>query len=215
MTTAVPLDATGERDSRLRFWAGLSLAALAVITGIVSYLHALTVAHMTGSTGPVAYLIPLVADLMILTSSLALLDAIRNRAPRKPRLAMVSLAVGIGATVAMNVTAGQVYGAGGALVASLPPVAFVLSLETLMGIVRLARGGQPEARDGQCPHGVPLTADEAVVTAYLHTRDCLGEAASQRHLSASFDRPRPKVAALVGPLNGHRQPGEGGDEHGL
>jgi hypothetical protein len=118
-------------DGSIRFLAGLSLAALAAITGIVSYLHALTVVYITGSAGLVAYLIPFVADLMIVTASLAILDAIRHHAP-KPPLAMVSLVAGIGSTLAMNIVAGLHISAGGALVAALPPVAFVLSLETLM-----------------------------------------------------------------------------------
>lgn len=193
------------KDGFIRLLAGLSLAALALITGIVSYLHALSVVHMTGSTGLVAYLIPFVADLMILTASLALLDAIRNRA-RKPRLAMCSLAVGIGSTVAMNVVAGLVNGPGGALVASLPPVAFVLSLETLMGIVRLARGGQPEASDLPCTHTVAATVDSAVVNAWLHARRCTGEPVSQRKLAADFGVSRARVAELVGTLNGSHPP---------
>jgi hypothetical protein len=168
-------------DGSIRFLAGLSLAA---ITGIVSYLHALTVVHLTGSAGLVAYLIPFVADLMIVTASLAILDAIRHRAP-KPPLAMVSLVTGIGSTLAMNIVAGLHTSAGGALVAALPPVAFVLSLETLMGIVRLARAGEGAshltATDGQCPHQVAMPAEDAIVTAYLHARDCLGEPVSQRH----------------------------------
>ncbi len=198
-------------DGLIRLTAGLALAALAAITGIVSYLHALAVVHATGSTGAVAYLVPLVADLMIVTASLALLDAIRHRA-RKPPLAMLSLAVGIGATLAMNVAAGSQNGAGGALVASLPPVAFVLSLETLMGIVRLARGGTAvqEAATGEpCPHGVARTADEAIVNAWLHARDCLGEPLSQRQHAATWGVPRTKVAALVGSLNGHHPPEAG------
>jgi hypothetical protein len=194
-------------DGSIRFLAGLSLAALAAITGIVSYLHALTVVYLTGSAGLVAYLIPFVADLMIVTASLAILDAIRHHAP-KPPLAMVSLVTGIGSTLAMNIVAGLHISAGGALVAALPPVAFVLSLETLMGIVRLARAGDGgshrAATDGQCPHQVAMSAEDAVVTAYLHARDCLGEPVSQRQLSATFGVPRPKVAALVGTLNGTR-----------
>jgi hypothetical protein len=47
---------------------------------------------------------------------------------------MVSLVTGIGSTLAMNIVAGLHISAGGALVAALPPVAFVLSLETLMGL---------------------------------------------------------------------------------
>ena len=194
-------------DGSIRFLAGLSLAALAAITGIVSYLHALTVVYLTGSAGLVAYLIPFVADLMIVTASLAILDAIRHHAP-KPPLAMVSLVTGIGSTLAMNIVAGLHISAGGALVAALPPVAFVLSLETLMGIVRLARAGDGishlTATDDQCPHQVAMSAEDAVVTAYLHARDCLGEPVSQRHLSATFGVPRPKVATLVGTLNGTR-----------
>jgi len=194
-------------DGSIRFLAGLSLAALAAITGIVSYLHALTVVYLTGSAGLVAYLIPFVADLMIVTASLAILDAIRHHAP-KPPLAMVSLVAGIGSTLAMNIVAGLHISAGGALVAALPPVAFVLSLETLMGIVRLARASDGAshltATGGQCPHQVAMSAQEAIVAAYLHARDCLGEPMSQRQLSATFGVPRPKVATLVGTLNGTR-----------
>jgi hypothetical protein len=57
--------------------AGIPLAGLAGITGIVSYLHALTVAEWTGDRAEAGlwlteHLIPLVADLMILTGSVAL-----------------------------------------------------------------------------------------------------------------------------------------------
>lgn len=199
-----------DTDGSIRLMAGLALALLAGITAVVSYLHALAVVHATGSTGAVAYLIPFVADLMIVTASLALLEAARNHAG-KPPLAVVSLAVGIGATVAMNVVAGLGHGAGGAVVASLPPVALVLSLETLMGLVRRARGGQPEPPSGHCPHRVAGSAEEAVVTSFLHGRDCLEEQPSQRHLSATFGLSRAKVAELVGPLNGHHPPDPGDD----
>lgn len=188
-------------DGPIRPLASLSLAALALITGVVSYLHALSVVHATGSAGAVAYLIPFVADFMIVTASLALLEAARNRAG-KPPLAMLSLAVGIGSTVAMNVVAGLQHGAGGALVASLPPVALVLSLETLMGIVRRGRGGQEAARDDRCPHGVAGTVDEAIVNAWLHERDCMDGKPVQRQMAAAFGVHRTRVAALVGSLNG-------------
>lgn len=57
--------------------AGLPLAGLAGITGVISYLHALTVAEWTGDTAEAGlalteHLIPLVADLMIVTGSVAL-----------------------------------------------------------------------------------------------------------------------------------------------
>lgn len=122
---------------------------------------------------------------------------------------MLSLVTGIGSTLAMNIVAGLHTSAGGALVAALPPVAFVLSLETLLGIVRLARGSVSAshlvATGSQCPHGVAMSADDAIVAAYLHARDCLAEPVSQRQLSATFGVPRPRVATLVGALNGTRQ----------
>jgi hypothetical protein len=103
---------------------------------------------------------------------LALLEAARNSAA-KPALAIVSLVFGIGATLAMNVAAGWHHGSAGALVAALPPVALVLSLD-----------------------------DDAVMSAYLHGRDCDGEAPSQRQLAAQFGVSRARVATLVSSLNG-------------
>jgi hypothetical protein len=57
--------------------AGIPLAGLAAFTGIISYLHALTVAIWTASPGEAGqalteHLLPLVADLMIVTGSVAL-----------------------------------------------------------------------------------------------------------------------------------------------
>jgi len=85
----------------------------------------------------VAYLIPCVADLMIVSASMALLVTARNSAANA--LAVGSLVFGIGATLAMNMAAGWRHGSAGALVAALPQVALVLSLETLMGLVRRSR----------------------------------------------------------------------------
>jgi hypothetical protein len=165
------------------------------------------------STRAVAYLIPFVADLMIVSASMALLEAARNSAA-KPALAIVSVVFGIGATLATNVAAGWHHGSAGALVAALPPVALVLSLETLMGLVRRSRqldvsrgDGRAGPRAGQCPHQVAMTADDAVVSAYLHGRDCDGDTPSQRQLAAQFSISRGRVATLIGSLNGHSDPG--------
>jgi hypothetical protein len=159
----------------------------------------------------VAYLVPFVADLMIVSASMALLEAARNSAA-KPALAIVSLVFGI-AAMAMNVAAGWHHGSAGALVAALPPVALVLSLETLIGLVRRSRergvrtgNSHPGPRLGQCPHQVAKTADDAVISAYLHGRDCDSEAPSQRQLAVQFGLSRANVATLIGPLNGISDP---------
>lgn len=188
---------------RTRVLGGLTLGALAAITAVISYQHGLEVVRATGTTGFVAYLVPVVADLMIFASSLALLDAAQRDQPRPP-LAACSLAFGIVATVAMNVASGWHHGYGGALVSALAPVALVLSYETLMGMVR--RGHRPalegpgEATVEQavpCPHGVADTAEGAALAAFLHHRDCLRDGTSQRTVAAAFDINRNKLAALV------------------
>ena len=141
---------------------------------------------------------------MIVTASMALLDRQRRR-HGMPWLPAASLTVGIGSTVAMNVCAGLHDGAGGALVASLAPVALVLSLETLMWLIKATSPSTPLAADADgepCPHVAATTLDEAIVRAWLHTRDCLAERPVQRQFADRFGVPRTKVAALVGSLNG-------------
>lgn len=187
----------------IRVLGGAALAALAAITAVISYQHGLEVVRATGTTGWVAYLVPLVADLMIAASSLDLLDAAQRQQPR-PRLAMVALAVGITATLAMNVASGWHHGYGGALVSALAPLALVLAYETLMGMVR--RGRQPVAQDqpsatldhaAPCPHGVAQTVEEAALSSFLHGRDCLGEGPSQRQVCAAFAINRKRLSELV------------------
>lgn len=69
--------------------ASLPLAGLAAITGTVSYLHGLTVAQWTAAPGEpgmwlTEHLIPLVADLMIATGSVALVAIARTRGRSAP-----------------------------------------------------------------------------------------------------------------------------------
>ena len=78
-----------------------------------------------------------------------------------------------------------------------------------MGIVRLARGGDGASHDviidGQCPHNVAMSADDAIVAAYLHAHAGPGELVSQRQLSATFGVPRPKWPPWSAPSTGHGQ----------
>lgn len=120
--------------ARRRLAAG-SAATLSVITGIVSYQHGLEVVRATGSTGLAAFLVPIVPDLMIVTSSLTLMEASAIGA-RRPWTAMAALVAGIGWTVAMNVAAGWRNGPGGALIAAAIPVAFVLTFEAFLWLAR-------------------------------------------------------------------------------
>jgi hypothetical protein len=78
-----------------------------------------------------------------------------------------------------------------------------------MGLIRRSREHRIGVGDNQaeppqihCPHEVAMTADEAVVSAYLHGRDCEDDAPSQRQLATQFGVSRAKVATLVSSLNG-------------
>ena len=68
-----------------QWFATVTLGSLAGITGIISYLHALTVLERTGSHGLVAHLGPLVPDQLILTGTLALMAAARLASKTKPK----------------------------------------------------------------------------------------------------------------------------------
>ena len=155
------MKATGSK--RAVIW--MLVAALAGITGTVSYLHALYVVQHVGNAGAVAYLVPAVPDLMIVTSSVTLLEAVRLGSNR-PWLAMLSLGVGAVVTVVMNVAAGLHDGPGGALVAGLIPVAFILTFETLLALFRIWREAPLSIEDvATCGHKVATTADEAILAA--------------------------------------------------
>ncbi len=128
-----------------RHTARLALAGVSAIAAVVSYFHALAVVQAAGARPPVAYLVPFLADLVILGASAALLDASRGGCPR-PVLATFSLVAGIGVTVAMNVAAGSAHGVAGMLVAGWPALAFILALESLAGMVRRGRAPVPETK---------------------------------------------------------------------
>ena len=147
-------------------------------------------------------------------------------------LGWLAVAVGGLATIYANVMSGLPYGHLAATVAAGPAVSFIVASFLLERWIKrqVSRGGQggqevahlmdessiaepspepvlatpvpPNDSLNHCGHTVAGTAEENVVQAYLHERDCLGETPSQRRLSATHGISRPKVAALVGSLNG-------------
>jgi hypothetical protein len=187
----------------------LLVAALAGITGVVSYLHALYVVRWTGNHGGVAYLIPFVPDLMIVTSSVTLLEA-KRIAGRRPWQAMLSLGTGVVVTVVMNVAAGLRLGDGSMLLNALIPLAFILSLESLIVLLAVWRDAPLSADPAAaCGHVLPLTLDDALKAA--------AASMSKRQLAEAFEcsrarvdqalPPVPRVAAATAAMNGSG-PGE-------
>ncbi|HEY1323218.1 MAG TPA: DUF2637 domain-containing protein [Streptosporangiaceae bacterium] len=124
---------TGGRAIR---WSTVAaVAAVAVVAGWVSYVHAYDVVAAHGEHGTLARLYPGTIDGLIYAASMVLLDAAR-RGARPPALARWLLTAGIGATLFANVLAGAAYGVLGAAVAAWPALALVGSYELLMYLVR-------------------------------------------------------------------------------
>jgi hypothetical protein len=163
---------------------GIALAAaLSAITGIVSYKHGLDVARSTGNAGLVAYLIPLVPDLMIAMSSVTLIEASRRRS--RPPTAMVALAAGVGWTVAQNIAGGWHGGPGGRLIAAGIPLALVATFESLLWLIRHARTAVPEPLASHLQPAPPLSAEAALAA--------LVQSASERQLAELLDVSRSRV----------------------
>ena len=117
------MNARPRQSAARRRTAVAALALLSLITGYISYLHGFEVAILTGNPRMVAYWLPLVPDLMIVTSSMTLLEA-RAENLGRPVMAMVALVAGIGWTVAQNVAAGLHDSPGNALISAGGPFGF-------------------------------------------------------------------------------------------
>jgi len=211
--------------------AAVPAAAVAVIAGVVSYGHIEALALGQHQTLAAARLLPLSVDMLIVAGSVVVLCGywlgwlavacgvagtvfanVESGLPWGPLAATVAAWPAVSFTVASLVLERWMKrqvsrgGTGGTGVAGSEPS------DTLSGYGNLPAPDQPEPLDygnlpesSQCPHTVAGTPEQDVVQQYLHTRDCLGETPSQRRLAAAYGISRPKVAQLVGPLNGHRE----------
>lgn len=111
---------------------------IAFAAAALSYDHALIVARLVGTEPPLAYLVPLLPDGLIVLSSTALYEAAQAHAVR-PGWATGGLVLGIGVTLVLNVASGWPHGWGGRLLNALPPLALIVAIEVLIGIFRRVR----------------------------------------------------------------------------
>lgn len=194
--------------------AGLALAVVAVVTGIISYTHIYGLTLALHQPAIVARLYAFGVDGLIVVGSVVLLQA----GAKQPWLGWFGVVPGVATSVFANVESGIRYGMLAAIWAGVPAASFALATFLLERWLKAQAGqgskpGQANTyaegdahRDNDvdlCTHVVGSTAETAAVQAFLHARDCLGEPLSQRQLSAAFGLSRPKVAELVGMLNGH------------
>jgi hypothetical protein len=134
-------------DTAIRVSTAAVVPAVAGIAAYISYWHAYAVVRQYGESGVTALLEPGTIDGLVYASSMVILHAARHRLP-VPRLARWMLALGIAASLAVNVAQGLSHGLVGAAVAAWPAVALVGSYEMLAWMVRTGPGGGPD-------HGVP------------------------------------------------------------
>jgi hypothetical protein len=202
------------RDQWTRLMAGLALAVVAVVTGVISYTHIYGLTLALHQPVLVARLYAFGVDGLIVVGSVVLLQA----GASQPWLGWLGVVPGVATSVFANVESGIRYGMLAAIWAGVPAASFALATFLLERWLKAQAGqdGKPgQANTGTeddpdhdndsdlCTHVIGSTAEIAAVQAFLHARDCLSKPLSQRQLSAAFGLTRPKVAELVGPLNGH------------
>ena len=169
----------------------LALAGVSLIAGIASWFHALGVVEASGATAPVSYLVPALADLVILGASADLLAASRAGHLR-PKLTMVALGVGVVVTLTFNLFASHPHAMPSWLVDGWPALAFILALESLAGLVRRGRG----APSLIAPGGAPATPDHAEPAEPPSTDEALRTllaTGSRRGLAEALGVPKSRV----------------------
>jgi len=191
-------------DSLIKWSTVLAVAAVAIVAGWVSYVHALDVVTAHGEHGALAHLYPGTIDGLIY-SAMVLLDAAR-RDLKAPRLAYWLLGVGITVTLVANVLAGVAFGVLGAVVAAWPALALVGSYELLMAMIRRSRNA-PETEVYQAPDDtaqtvadvpvvpVPIDSQSAAVMA-LRATLAAGNPLSGRQLETRFGLTRAEATRV-------------------
>ncbi|HEX3962464.1 MAG TPA: DUF2637 domain-containing protein [Trebonia sp.] len=130
-------------DRAIRVSTAAVVVAVAGIAAYISYWHAYAVVRQWGESGVTALLEPATIDGLVYASSMVILHAAWHRLP-VPRLARWMLALGIAASLAVNVAQGWSHGPIGAVVAAWPAVSLVGSYELLAWIIRTAAPAGPD-----------------------------------------------------------------------
>jgi hypothetical protein len=112
----------GGVDRAIRASTAAVVLVVAGVAAYISYWHAYAVVREYGESGATALLEPATIDGLVYASSMVILYAARHRLP-VPGLARWMLALGIAASLAVNVAQGWSHGVVGAVVAAWPAVA--------------------------------------------------------------------------------------------
>jgi hypothetical protein len=135
--TPLAEERSGGVDRAIRASTEVVVLAVAGVAAYISYWHAYAVVREYGESGVTALLEPATIDGLVYASSMVILYAARHRLPVPP-LARWMLALGIAASLAVNLAQGWSHGVVGAVVAAWPAVALIGSCELLAWMIRTA-----------------------------------------------------------------------------
>jgi uncharacterized protein DUF2637 len=201
-----PPAANNTADTAIRASTAAVVLAVAGIAAYISYWHAYAVVRQYGEGGVTALLEPGTIDGLVYASSMVILHAARHRLP-VPQLARAMLALGIAASLAVNVAQGWSHGLVGAAAAAWPAVALVGSYELLAWMIRTTAGGRPDCVPSP-DHAVPQADQPGTI------RQPAGEAVPATAPRDSADLgpasvPRFPVACTAGQVRGPEPGGPG------
>jgi len=187
---------TGTVSAQVRYGAVAAVLVVAAVAAVLSYGHLQAVAAREGEAH--AWLFPLSVDGLIVAASLVLLVRRRSGQPGGP-LAWGGLALGVAATVAGNIASAEPTAAA-RVIAAWPPVAFALSYELLLALIRPASQGaaRPDPNITESPQlgaagGLEERARELIDAAGPRP---VGRRALARQLGVSEHQARTVLAAM-------------------
>ena len=122
----------------LSFATGVAVLVVAAIAAVVSFVHIEHLAISHGQSQLAGVLLPLSIDGTVAAASLVMLRAALGGLPT-PALAQFMLGLSVMATLLANVGYGLPFGMTGALISGWPAIAFVGSVEMVIGMIRRTR----------------------------------------------------------------------------
>ena len=146
---------TGDRS--IRWLTAAAVIVVAAIAAVVSFVHIKHLAVTHGQTRLAALLLPLSIDGTVVVASLVMFRVARAGL-NTPWLARSMLALAVTATLAANVGYGLPFGMAGALISGWPAVAFVGSVEMVIGMVRRIRQSARGSVLGASPQAASASA---------------------------------------------------------
>jgi hypothetical protein len=203
--SSLPIAGSGV-DRAIRASTAAVVLAVAGIAAYISYWHAYAVVREWGESGVTALLEPATIDGLVYASSMVILHAARHRLP-VPKLARWMLALGIAASLAVNVAQGWSHGLAGAVVAAWPAVSLVGSYELLAWLIRTAAPARPDRVPAADQPGTSLRAGTCQEQA-SGPEDQLGHHVSP--VPAVSGSPLPVVRT---PADQAPEPGQTGPDH--